>query len=994
MKKTSTLIMSLLLTAGAWCGIAYAADAEPSEGSQSEAKTVVFDFVTNGYGLTGTNSNSTPNEIKSFTAEEGAITISLVPTDKTSSGLRWWITDADKQEHDLRAYTGTQLVVSITDGAIEEISVETTRGIDNLTVADFTKTTDGNNATFSADKTDATSATLTCGAQVRFTSITVKYTGGVEDTREPIKISTNAKKSYTVELGSAFYSPYFYSTEYYDAVFTYTSSNPDVATVNKEGDVTLVAVGTTVITASVEATDKYKANTASYVLNVVPEGCLLSSAKGEEFTLENPAALEVWKHDTQYNCLKATTYGADDTAAEALAVSPEMGIPAGYAATLDFDQWANYLNNAPVADHFQVLVKVLGDYEQEEQGGYYDGETEGETEGEGETAEPEWTVLTDAVETPTNKWTANKTISLSAYSGKIIQIAFKYIATADVVPTWEVKNILVMSIDPLKAEKDAAIAELTKYFDHIPGDHSWDLANYGEMIKEATTAEEVTETLELILGQLASQYANNLEVNFYFSVGEKFGAYVKPETEGVNPWQVVDELAANGVFAGKRVNERSWMPWSAKAADDETEIETGDRESNNEDAMMIYNVQTGYYLGQPTAAGEAIPVVEEEAEAGYWYVKATEGQFVIVDDANDELFLFWDDTKGLIASEVAATFPVDEIPVWDNGYCDYYVSIDVPTTGTDDWGRPVAEEINEFDVYVSTAATLTGIGGIQCYTFDNRTDERITLVNITAAQLAEITPEKATGIYKKTVGWSATGPVYEEIEFEANRYHVTIKNDIMGRAEGDEEGETGITTPGDYYFETLEGTWIVSDEKEGKLFSPEVHEQVSILGEVEPGEGFGFESDPVSGTTVDEISSIIICPENDYCTIVWTNPAGTNIVFSAGETVIKTWTPDEVLLCAIEKEDEWNDPDLFEFNLEETITAAGTYSLYIPEGFFEDETGKNAETILTWTIEGEDGITSVTVKGDAISIYDLQGRRVNAASKGIFIINGKKVLVK
>ena len=68
--------------------------------------------------------------------------------------------------------------------------------------------------------------------------------------------------------------------------------------------------------------------------------------------------------------------------------------------------------------------------------------------------------------------------------------------------------------------------------------------------------------------------------------------------------------------------------------------------------------------------------------------------------------------------------------------------------------------------------------------------------------------------------------------------------------------------------------------------------------------------------------------------------------------------------------------------------------MYNRQGFFEDETGVNAETILTWTIEGEDGITSIAVSGDAISIYDLQGRRVSAASKGIFIINGKKVLVK
>ena len=55
-----------------------------------------------------------------------------------------------------------------------------------------------------------------------------------------------------------------------DATPTFESSNPAVATVAANGSVTIVGLGTTVITASVAETDTYKAAEASYTLRVVP----------------------------------------------------------------------------------------------------------------------------------------------------------------------------------------------------------------------------------------------------------------------------------------------------------------------------------------------------------------------------------------------------------------------------------------------------------------------------------------------------------------------------------------------------------------------------------------------------------------------------------------------------------------------------------------------------------------------------------------------------
>ncbi len=54
-----------------------------------------------------------------------------------------------------------------------------------------------------------------------------------------------------------------------DLDITYSSSNEGVATIDEDGNVTLVAAGTTTISATSEETDEYKAGSASYTLTVI-----------------------------------------------------------------------------------------------------------------------------------------------------------------------------------------------------------------------------------------------------------------------------------------------------------------------------------------------------------------------------------------------------------------------------------------------------------------------------------------------------------------------------------------------------------------------------------------------------------------------------------------------------------------------------------------------------------------------------------------------------
>ena len=76
------------------------------------------------------------------------------------------------------------------------------------------------------------------------------------------------------------------------------------------------------------------------------------------------------------------------------------------------------------------------------------------------------------------------------------------------------------------------------------------------------------------------------------------------------------------------------------------------------------------------------------------------------------------------------------------------------------------------------------------------------------------------------------------------------------------------------------------------------------------------------------------------------------------------------------------------------INDPGVYTLTIPEATFKGENIYNEETVVVWTIE-KSGIVSVTVNGEEVEAYDLQGRRVNKVTKGgLYIINGVKTLVK
>ena len=75
---------------------------------------------------------------------------------------------------------------------------------------------------------------------------------------------------------------------------------------------------------------------------------------------------------------------------------------------------------------------------------------------------------------------------------------------------------------------------------------------------------------------------------------------------------------------------------------------------------------------------------------------------------------------------------------------------------------------------------------------------------------------------------------------------------------------------------------------------------------------------------------------------------------------------------------------------------AGTYTITMPKASFMNMMQWKApaeDIVLTVEITFPDGIQNVNVDADAV-IYDIHGRRVEKMEKGVYIVNGKKVIKK
>lgn len=246
---------------------------------------------------------------------------------------------------------------------------------------------------------------------------------------------TFSAESATYTLGEAFSAPNF--TTISDGEITYKSSNPEIATVDNSGNITAIAAGTTTITASVAATDTYAAGSASYTLTVVDPSILFTESFAEslgDFTVNQTE--EVWSYNSGYKCAFANGFGKG--AQELKLISPVIDLTDVAGASLTFEHAAGYIKDNDLTKDFTLWIK--------------------------DKDATEWTQL--IIPTYPNSWTFVNSgeISLNAYCGKEVQIAFNYMCTENVASAWEIKNVIIKKAEPTTLTISVSDAGYATYF--------------------------------------------------------------------------------------------------------------------------------------------------------------------------------------------------------------------------------------------------------------------------------------------------------------------------------------------------------------------------------------------------------------------------------------------------------------------------------------------------------------------------------------------------
>lgn len=216
--------------------------------------------------------------------------------------------------------------------------------------------------------------------------------------------------------------------------------------------------------------------------------------------LPNGEGSFVWKQDAKYYCMKASAYINDTKyASESWLVSPPVDLSQATTATLTFDHAHNYAGTAE--EEFTLWAT--------------------------ETSADNWQQLTiDKYGSGFNFTTA--TIDLSAYAGKTIKFAFKYISTTDAAGTWEIKNVKVVAngegggtVDP-EPEPEPGINLLTNpgfedWTNKLPT--AWDNDyNTGEIIKETTIKHSGNNSLR----QTSADKATKIQQEVTVTPGKKY----------------------------------------------------------------------------------------------------------------------------------------------------------------------------------------------------------------------------------------------------------------------------------------------------------------------------------------------------------------------------------------------------------------------------------------------------------------------------------------
>lgn len=151
-------------------------------------------------------------------------------------------------------------------------------------------------------------------------------------------------------------------------------------------------------------------------------GLNVSFASGQgDFTINNKelgSLTYVWNADTKNGYMKASAYSGGAIAAESWLISPAFSLKGVTAPKITFNNACNQVKTGIITDHIHLMVSL---------------------------DKTNWTEVTMTNLPNGSSWTfVDTTADLTAYANKeTVYVAFKYVSTSTIAPTWEIKTVKV-----------------------------------------------------------------------------------------------------------------------------------------------------------------------------------------------------------------------------------------------------------------------------------------------------------------------------------------------------------------------------------------------------------------------------------------------------------------------------------------------------------------------------------------------------------------------
>lgn len=390
-------------------------------------------------------------------------------------------------------------------------------------------------------------------------------------------------------------------------------------------------------------------------------------------------------------------------------------------------------------------------------------------------------------------------------------------------------------------------------------------------------------------------------------------------------------------------------------------------------SFYLRNVATGKYVGKATGANSDLGAVDTKEEAGTMnlVIGTTGFELIINNNGYAKQYLNVSNNTGdtkltlyAVDNDGGAFFKFDQLPIFESDLLPKAIGV-----GETDNGE--FRSIDAIEVCVPVGATLTGIGSVQL-TQRAWNEDFSELLTDTIAQwssedLAKITP----AVKNVDVTWA-----FQTQSVEAQVYTLTLTEPI--------------TAVGAYLAAVSAYTFSNTVDEDTKYYNnfsttieisePKVLEPITVT--------------PAAGE-VESLTLITIDPNGEEGWMVGESVGNITVTFNneIAEDVNGTKLDLDGDAMAAYDTFDWDTYEGGGWEIPVNFTEEGKYVLTIPARFFQNMAGdNNEETIVEWTIGDQSGIKEVTSLKINGKVYDLNGRAVANPTRGLFIINGQKVI--